>query len=45
MIMYDVLFQGPIAGGKPSKGTPADKRLKGNKPTVPQPPKPQPPKK
>lgn len=34
-----------FAGGSPSKGTKADKRLKGNKSQVPQPPKPPTPKK
>jgi hypothetical protein len=29
-----------LAGGKPSKGTPADRRLTQNKPKPPKPPKP-----
>ena len=32
-----------VAGGKPSKGTPADKRLKKNKPATPPVTKPTPP--
>ena len=42
----DWLRKEPTMGGKPSKGTPADKRLKENKPMVPAPkpvaPKPMP---